>query len=623
MEVAKLTHERRRELSHLALTFLWLTAAITAVALAPSAFAETQGGWQFNETARTLEGISYETLTAVFGSIRLALTGLMLAAAALFLTRWARGTQLVALVLTTLPYTFNLAGSGQAANYPAPWPTLLGALSVALGVIGVVALLLLLYLFPNHRFYPPRLRVPALVGLALALGGIVLLQYFEEAWGVALLVLVATILLGIVGQLWRYRKADGVQRRQTQGVFFVLLALPIYMLAAAAGLAPSVTLIAGYALLALLTVGLLSAALRGLWGATPARRTTRLFAGTTALLVGAAGLATFIWWTANRPQPVDTAVLIADVSIPVHLDADMAMDDVSALLYLLQHPAVELRAITVNGVAFAHCDGGVRAALGLLEVARAPEIPVACGRDEAYPGGRPAPDAWRKSADALYGAQARNGGRQVDARSASQLLTDTITAAPGEIVVIALGPLTNLAEAFQTDPALAGLIKQLVIMGGALEAPGNVANETEGISNPYAEWNFFADPVAADIVLASGAPITLVPLDATNDVPFTRSFYQRLQANHSTRPAVFAYNLMYLNQWWLDGGMYWWDTLAAAAALDESLLTLREERVDVVTDEGAETARLIRAENGAPVRLATAADRARFESLFLAVLNYE
>ena len=104
-------------------------------------------------------------------------------------------------------------------------------------------------------------------------------------------------------------------------------------------------------------------------------------------------------------------------------------------------------------------------------------------------------------------------------------------------------------------------------MGGALDAPGNVADENEGISNQYAEWNFFADPVAADIVLASGAPIVLVPLDATNDVPFTRSFYQRLQGTHRTRPAVFIYNVMYLNQWWLDGGMYWWDTLAAAACL--------------------------------------------------------
>ena len=129
----------------------------------------------------------------------------------------------------------------------------------------------------------------------------------------------------------------------------------------------------------------------------------------------------------------------------------------------------------------------------------------------------------------------RTGERRADPRPAADLLADTIAAAPGDIVVIALGPLTNLAEAFQADPTLAGQIKQIVIMGGALDAPGNVADENEGISNQYAEWNFFADPVAADIVLASGAPIVLVPLDATNDVPFTRSFYQRLQGTHRTR----------------------------------------------------------------------------------------
>jgi len=616
------SHHRLIQFAHW-LVVLWLVAAVTALALAPSVFADTQGGWQFNEAARSLDGVAYEALTAAVGGTRLALTGLMLATAALLLPRRARGARLAALALTTLPYAFNLPGSGQALAYPAPWPALLSAIATALSVIGVAALVLLLYLFPDGRFYPPRLRVPALAGLALLIAGIALVQRFESAWFAFVLVLAALILVGVAAQLWRYRAAGAVERRPMAAVLAALLALPVWLALSATGFLPTLTLVAGYGLLALLPLGLLVGVSRGLWGGAPAKGVTRLFAGAVATLGIATGLTASGWWLANRPQTVDVAALAAVESVPVVLDVDMAMDDVSALLYLLQHPAVDLRAITVNGVAFARCDGGVRATLGLLEVARAPDIPVACGREEAYPGGRPAPDAWRNSADALYGAQVTTGGRQADPRPAAALLADTIAAAPGEIVVIALGPLTNLAEAFQADPTLAGQIKQLVIMGGALDVPGNVANENEGISNQYAEWNFLADPVAADIVLASGAPILLVPLDATNDVPFTRSFYQRLQRHHPARPAVFTYNLMYLNQWWLDGGMFWWDTLAAAAALDESLLTLREERVDVVTDEGPETARLIRAAAGAPVRLATAADRSRFESLFLAVLNDE
>ena len=603
--------------------WLWLVAAATALALAPGVFADTQDGWQFNEAARALEDVSYETLTAAIAGARLALTGLMLVTAALLLTRRAAGAPLAALALATLPFAFNLAGTGAATNWPQPWPVVLNAAAVILGALGITALFLLLFLFPNGRFYPAWLGAPALVGLALVLGGVVFIRFVENAWLVFVLILLALLLLGMVGQLLRYRAAGPPERRQMVAFLAVLLALPIYAAAGAFGVSPALTLMLSYALLALLPAALLIGVSRGLWGGFPAQRIARRFAGALVGLVLVAALAAAAWWAGNRPQAVDTAALAAAEPLAVVLDADMAMDDVSALLYLLQHPAVDLRAITVNGVAFAHCDGGVRAALGLLEVARAPEVPVACGREEAYPGGRPAPDAWRKSADTLYGAQVRTGERRADPRPAADLLADTIAAAPGDIVVIALGPLTNLAEAFQADPTLAGQIKQIVIMGGALDAPGNVADENEGISNQYAEWNFFADPVAADIVLASGAPIVLVPLDATNDVPFTRSFYQRLQGTHRTRPAVFIYNVMYLNQWWLDGGMYWWDTLAAAAALDESLVTLREERVDVVTAEGTETARLIRAADGAPVRVAMAANRARFEALFLAVLNHE
>jgi pyrimidine-specific ribonucleoside hydrolase len=401
------------------------------------------------------------------------------------------------------------------------------------------------------------------------------------------------------------------------------LALPVWILTSAIGVSPLLNLIASYVILALIPVGLLIAAGRGLWGKP---ESTRLFSATATTLIIAVALAAAavagLWWRANQPQVVDVAALVpADGPVPMLLDTDMAMDDIPALFYLLQHPGADLRAITVNGVAFVHCDPGVRHMLGLLEVARAPQIPVACGREESYPGGTPAPDDWRASADKLHGGQVRTGDREPDSRPAAELLADTIQSAPGETVVVALGPLTNLAEAFQADPALAGQIKQIVIMGGAVNVPGNVADGDS--ANEVAEWNFFADPVAADIVLASGAPVALVPLDATNDVPLTRGFYQRLRTNARTRPAVFTYNLLYMNQWRLDGGTYWWDALAAAATLDGDVVEWREMNLDVVTEAGPEMGRAIESAGGSPARAAVAADRQRFEALFLAVLNDE
>lgn len=603
---------------------LWLITIVAVLFSVPSAFSATQADWQFNESVLTLgNGLSYETLTAVITAVRLALAGIYLLTAGVFLAlRPSAGSLLVALTLLGLPFSFGLVGVAES-TFPQPLGALLDGFAYFLNLIGLAGSILLLLLFPDGHFFPAQFRLPALAGLVLTGVGIIAVEFVEDAWALFFIAFLGVLLLGIVGQVLRFRAAGPVRRRQT-GVFLIaVLALPVLALTDMFRSLPLLNLIVQYAVLALIPVGLLIAAGRGLWGKPPS---PRMIPKATAALIVVICLATAAiaaaWWRANQPQPVDVAALVpAAGPVPVILDTDMAMDDIPALLYLLQHPGVDVRAITVNGVAFAHCNGGVRNALGLLEVARAPVVPVACGREQPFPGGTPAPHDWRASADKLYGAQVRTGDRTADARPAAELLADTVSAAPGEIVIVALGPLTNLADAFQSDPALAGRIREIVIMGGAMDVPGNV---TDGDSaNQTAEWNFFADPVAADITLAAGAPVTLVPLDATNDVPFTHGFYQRLRANPHTRPAVFTSNLIYLNQGWLVGGMYWWDSLAAVAALDDSVATWQDMKLDVVTEPGPEMGRSVESVNGAPVRVAVAADRRRFETLFLAVLNHE
>ena len=614
-----LATERRQKFIKTALWTLLGIATVFGLSLAPSAFEGTQADWQFNEVVRSSNSVPYEALTALITGLRLALGGLSLATAMALLTQRSQtGSRLAALALMTMPFTFGLFGNAGATTYPPPWRELLGPLNTLLAFGGAIALLALLFLFPDGHLYPSRLRVPALAGLLLTAAGAAAAYRFENGWWLFIVALLLTIAVGIIGQVWRYRAAEATQRHQMAGFMAILLVVLLSALTNVLGLSQLLSLTTYYVLLAMLPLGLYLGARRGLWGERPPHH---LWVGSAVLLALSAIAVAGFWWQSNQPATIDVAALAPDQPIPVLLDTDMAMDDIGALFYLLQHPAIDLRAITVNGVAFTHCDAGVHNTLGLLEVARAPETPVACGREEPYSGGRPAPDEWRKSADTLYGAQVRTGERHADQRPAAELLASTITAAPGEIVVVALGPLTNLAEAFQADPLLASQIKEIIIMGGAVAAPGNVTDGDP--ANQVSEWNFFADPVAADIVLASGAPITLVPLDATNQVPFTRGFYQRLKAGHLSRSATFTYNLLYLNQWWLDGGMYWWDTLAAAVVTDPELVNLEEMALDVVTDQGPEMGRSIETENGSPVRVATDADRQAFEALFLAVLNYE
>jgi pyrimidine-specific ribonucleoside hydrolase len=157
-------------------------------------------------------------------------------------------------------------------------------------------------------------------------------------------------------------------------------------------------------------------------------------------------------------------------------------------------------------------------------------------------------------------------------------------------------------------------------MGGAVDAPGNVAES--GIDNAYAEWNFYADPYAVQVVLASGAPVTLVPLDATNHVPATMDFFNRLKANRQTDEARFAFDVLNEQKDFVaSGGYFFWDPLTAAILTDETLATFETRALTVITAEGPESGRLAGADGGASVRYAAVADPARFEAHFLEALN--
>ena len=106
---------------------------------------------------------------------------------------------------------------------------------------------------------------------------------------------------------------------------------------------------------------------------------------------------------------------------------------------------------------------------------------------------------------------------------AVEQIISIVRADPGEVSIVVIGPETNIAEAFIKDPELPKLIKQLVIMGGAIEVPGN--------KNRVGEFNIFVDPEAADIVFRSAVKKILVPLDVCNDVMLQLEDFERLNGS--------------------------------------------------------------------------------------------
>jgi pyrimidine-specific ribonucleoside hydrolase len=248
--------------------------------------------------------------------------------------------------------------------------------------------------------------------------------------------------------------------------------------------------------------------------------------------------------------------------------------------------------------------------LKLLAAAGRPEIPVACGRDVPLAGFNAFPPEWRTPADGFFGVPLPPTAGRPDPRRAVGLLEEAITRSPRPVELVALGPLTDVAELLRTHPRAADAIAGIHAMAGTVDAPGNIGTGHEG-----AEYNLWVDPVAADEVLRSDIPMTLVPLDATNAVPATVFFALALQRFHyGTAPAALAWELVETTRMHA-GGNYFWDPLAAAALAAPAVARFRTERLRVTRD-----GRLVRDRSRRELRVAVGADRGRFERELLRTL---
>jgi inosine-uridine nucleoside N-ribohydrolase len=115
----------------------------------------------------------------------------------------------------------------------------------------------------------------------------------------------------------------------------------------------------------------------------------------------------------------------------------------------------------------------------------------------------------------------------------------------------------------------------------------------------------------------------LIPLDATDDVPVTRNFYNALDKNRNTPMARLVYEMLTANLDFVDsGGFQFWDSLTAATFTDQSIITFKELNLSVVEEEGPESSRTKQDTNGAKIKVGMSADRNKFEQLFLTVLNW-
>lgn len=285
----------------------------------------------------------------------------------------------------------------------------------------------------------------------------------------------------------------------------------------------------------------------------------------------------------------------------VILDTDIGtdIDDAWAVGFALGHPGFELLGVTVT-------DGDTAArakvACKLLHAASRADVPVFCGRSTKVPPERlDLQFAWAEDFRA----------KQPFAKPAAQFLVEEIKKRPGEVTLIAVGPLQNVADALRREPQLARYVKRVVLMSGCIR--GTAGKPAQLIP----EWNVVQSTADAQLVYSAGLPLTIVPLDSTTHVQLADRERERLKQHRS--PLTVSLEALY--RLWIESPqqrMTLHDQLAVAeAAMTGAFFGKVEELPLFVDDEGYTR---IDAEKGKKVAVCFEPRRDAFMEYYLAGL---
>lgn len=289
----------------------------------------------------------------------------------------------------------------------------------------------------------------------------------------------------------------------------------------------------------------------------------------------------------------DAAELIVSSMGPhnVIIDTDPGVDDLLAILLALKSPELQVDALTVVGGNCSLADA-TRNALRVLEIAKRPDIPVYKGAARPLRG-RYVYARYFHGPRGLTGRLPEPRVAAADGLNAVEAIASRIESADAPITLVALGPLTNVARLIERRPDAAKGLSTVFVMGGAVDVPGNVT--------PYAEFNTYSDPEAAQVVFQSGVDVRLIGLDVCNPVYLERS--------HSGQMTGVTGRVV---RGWFDfhpelDTMSLCDPLAIVAAFRPDLFTFEQGPIGVVTD-GEERGRTFRDTSGHSISFATGVD---------------
>ena len=301
----------------------------------------------------------------------------------------------------------------------------------------------------------------------------------------------------------------------------------------------------------------------------------------------------------------------------VIVDTDAGSDDLMAIAFLLARADIEIEAITVaNGLA--HVPEGAKHVLQLLDLAGRTAIPVYEGRATPLEGTNEFPESWRVIADALPGVDLPQTTKKSEPEGAAAFLRTRLANARHPVAILALGPLTNIAEVLTAAPQSVLAIEDLVVMGGAVRVAGNLGSGGMIYAdNRMAEWNIYIDPAAAQKVLEAVIKCRLIPLDASNSVPLDLGFLNQMQKTAKSKLGLLATQVLASNRKLMEQGIFYaWDPLAAVALVSPAVVKLSSVPL-TVTRKAPQEGRTAESQTARPVRVALVADPVLFRKIFL------
>jgi purine nucleosidase len=299
----------------------------------------------------------------------------------------------------------------------------------------------------------------------------------------------------------------------------------------------------------------------------------------------------------------------------VILDVDTGIDDALAISYAVHSPELKILGITTC-FGNATVEETTRNTLQVLDILGTDDIPVIAGADQTFLRREPREKStWIHGEDGLGNTNLPAPKREALQMKAHDFIISKVREYPHQVTIITVGCQTNLALAIEHDPEVAKLVRQVVIMGGAVTVAGNIT--------PHAEANIYTDPGAADFVFRSGIPITLVGLDVTLKTLLKKQHLNEWREKNTPLSHFLAdicdfYMDAHQKNYPTLGGCSLHDPLAVGSVIDPSFVEAVPMHVEVVT-VGEKRGQTVGGESQQPsnIHVCFEVDSDRFVSHFL------